>query len=376
MTAGVEVRPVDGRADLERFLRLPWRIYALDPLWMPPLLSDVRKALDPARHPFHQRAEVRTFLAWRDGQPVGRIAAVQNRAYNEFHQDRLGFVGLFEAVDDQSVADALFAAAESWLRGRGLTSVLGPVNLSTNEEICSPGLLIDGRHRTPLIMMAHTAPYYPQLFENAGYTKAKDLLAYWLEGREAPHRLKRAYDRLQRDGSVRIRSFDMRRFDAEVATIQDIYNSAWERNWGFVPLSPAEIAHVARQLKPVVNPRLCTITEVDGEPVGFALGLPDYNMALRHANGRLFPLGIFKLLWHKRRIDSARIITLGIKPGFRNRGFDAAMIAHIYIEANKSGIWRGECSWILEDNWDMRRGMERIGAVADKTYRLYEKPLS
>jgi GNAT superfamily N-acetyltransferase len=367
---------VDGRADLERFLRLPWHIYATDPLWVPPLLSDVRKALDPARHPFHQRADVRIFLAWRNDQPVGRIAAVQNRAYNEFHQDRLGFVGLFEAVDDQSVADALFAAAEAWLRGRGLTSVLGPVNLSTNEEICSPGLLIHGRHRPPVIMMAHSPPYYPQLFENAGYTGAKDLLAYWLEGHEAPQRLKRAYDRLQRDGSVRIRSFDMRRFDAEVTTIQDIYNSAWERNWGFVPLSPAEIDNVARQLKPVVNPHLCTITEVDGEPVGFALGLPDYNMALRHANGRLFPLGIFKLLWHKRRIDSARIITLGLKPGFRNRGFDAAMITHIYLEGNKSGIWRGECSWILEDNWDMRRGMERIGAVADKTYRLYEKRLS
>jgi GNAT superfamily N-acetyltransferase len=376
MTAGIEVRPVDGRADLERFLRLPWHIYAKDPLWVPPLLSDVRKALDPARHPFHQQADVRTFLAWRNGRPVGRVAAVQNRAYNEFHQDRLGFVGLFEAVDDQPVADALFAAAETWLRGRGLTSVLGPVNLSTNEEICSPGLLIHGRHRSPVIMMAHSPPYYPQLFENAGYTGAKDLLAYWLEGHEAPQRLKRAYDRLQRDGSVRIRSFDMRRFDADVATIQDIYNSAWERNWGFVPLSPAEIANVARQLKPLVNPHLCTITEVDGEPVGFALGLPDYNMALRHANGRLFPLGIFKLLWHKRRIDSARIITLGLKPGFRNRGFDAAMITHIYLEGNKSGIWRGECSWILEDNWDMRRGMERIGAVADKTYRLYEKRLS
>jgi GNAT superfamily N-acetyltransferase len=376
MIAGIEVRPVEGRADLERFLRLPWHIYAADPVWVPPLLSDVRKALDPARHPFHQRADVRTFLAWRGDQPVGRIAAVQNRAYNEFHQDRLGFVGLFEAIHEQPVADALFAAAEAWLRGRGLTSVLGPVNLSTNEEICSPGLLIHGRHRSPVIMMAHSPPYYPQLFENAGYTGAKDLLAYWLEGHEAPQRLKRAYDRLQRDGSVRIRSFDMRRFDAEVATIQDIYNSAWERNWGFVPLSPAEIANVARQLKPVVNPHLCTITEVAGEPVGFALGLPDYNMALRHANGRLFPLGIFKLLWYKRRIDSARIITLGLKPGFRNRGFDAAMITHIYLEGNKSGIWRGECSWILEDNWDMRRGMERIGAVADKTYRLYEKRLS
>jgi GNAT superfamily N-acetyltransferase len=376
MNGGVAVVPVAGRADLERFLRLPWRIYAADPLWVPPLLADVRAALDPARHPFHEHAEVASFLARRGSLPVGRIAAVVNRAHNEFHGDTVGFLGLFEAIDDQGVADALFDAAAAWLSARGMTSVQGPMNLSTNEEVCSPGVLVDGWHRPPVIMMGHAPPYYQRLFERAGFVKAKDLLAYWLEGREPPPRLSRAYDRLLRDGSTRIRSLDMRRFDDEVATIQRIYNSAWERNWGFVPMSAAEIEHMARQLRPVANPRLCAIAEVDGEAVGFALGLPDYNMALRHVNGRLFPFGVLKLLWYRRRIDAARTITLGLKPGFRNRGLDAAMINHIYLQGNAAGMWRSECSWILEDNWDMRRGLERIGAVADKTYRIYEKPLS
>jgi hypothetical protein len=375
MTAGVSVTPVAGRADLERFLRLPWRIYADDPHWVPPLLADVRTALDPKKHPFHQHADVATFLARRGRDVVGRIAAVVNRAHNSFHQDRIGFVGLFESIDDQGVADALFATAGDWLRERGMHSARGPVNLSTNEEFCSPGVLIDGWHRPPVIMMAHTPPYYPRLFERAGFSKARDLVAYWHEAHEAPARLQRAYDRLLRDESVRVRSFDMRRFEDEVAGILRIYNSAWEKNWGFVPMSDAEVAHMAKQLKPVVNPRMCAFVEVDGQPVAFVLGLPDYNMALRHANGRLFPLGLFKLLWHRRSIDSARIITLGVMSGYRHRGFDAALIAHTFIEGNKAGIWRGECSWILEDNWEMRRGMERVGAVADKTYRIFDKPL-
>jgi GNAT superfamily N-acetyltransferase len=376
MTAGIEVLPVAGRADLERFLRLPWRLYEGDPNWVAPLLSDVRAALNPAKHPFHDHADVALFLARRGRDVVGRIAAIVNRAHNEFHEDRLGFFGLFECTDDQGVADALLAAAEAWLTERNMTMVQGPMNLSTNEEICSPGVLIDGFHRPPSIMMSHTPAYYAELLARAGYVKSKDLLAYWLQGREPPPRLQRVYGRLLRDGHVVLRSLDLRRFDDEVATIQNIYNSAWERNWGFVPMTDAEVRHMAKQLRPVVNPSLCTIAEVDGEPVGFALGLPDYNVALKHVNGRLFPLGFIKLLWYRRGIEAARSITLGIKPGHRGRGLDALLIAHHFIEGNKVGIWQTECSWILEDNWDMRRGLERIGAVIDKTYRLFEKPLA
>ncbi|MBR9989020.1 MAG: GNAT family N-acetyltransferase [Gemmatimonadetes bacterium] len=372
---GVEVRRVEGRADLERFLRLPWRIYAGDPMWVPPLLSDVRAALDPAKHPFHEHAEVALFLARHGGDVVGRIAAVVNRAHNEFHDDKLGFFGLFECIDDQGVADALLGAAEAWLGERGMTTAQGPMNLSTNEEVCSPGVLIDGWHRPPAVLMGHNPEYYAGLITRAGYAKVKDLLAYWLESETTPTRLQRTYDRMLRDGRVKLRSLDMKRFDDEVAVVRDIYNSAWERNWGFVPMTGAELDYMAQHLKPIAEPKLCVFAEVDGEPVGFVLGLPDYNVALKHVNGRLLPFGFIKLLWHKRKITHCRTITLGLKPGFRGRGLDGLLIAHLFIEAKKVGIWKGECSWILEDNREMRRGLDRIGGVPDKTYRLDEKPL-
>jgi GNAT superfamily N-acetyltransferase len=375
LIGGVEVRGVEGRADLERFLKFPWKIYEGDPLWVPPLLSDVRAALDPAKHPFHQHADVALFLARRGRAVVGRIAAIVNRAHNEFHEDRLGFFGLFECIDDQGVADALLATAEEWLRARGMTGVQGPMNLSTNEEVCSPGVLIDGWHRPPAILMGHNPRYYAELITRAGYVKSKDLLSYWLDSETTPPRLQRTYDRMLRDGRVKLRTLNLRRFDEEVATVRDIYNSAWERNWGFVPMTSAELDNMAKQLKPIAEPNLCVFVEVDGEAAGFVLGLPDFNVALRHVNGRLFPLGVLKLLWYKRKIAQCRTITLGLKPDYRGRGLDGLLIAHLFMEAKKIGIWKGECSWILEDNWDMRRGLDRIGGAPDKTYRLFEKPL-
>jgi GNAT superfamily N-acetyltransferase len=372
----IVVKPVAGRTDLERFLRLPWTIYAHDPNWVPPLLADVRAALDTHKHPFYEHADIATFLAWRGSDVVGRIAAVVNHAHNRFHEDTVGFFGLFESIDNQAVARALLHEAESWLHARGMTSVQGPHNLSTNEEVCSPGVLIDGFHRPPSIMMTHTPAYYAKLLETSGYTKAKDLIAYWLDGEHVPERLQRAYDRMLRDGRIRLRSVNLKNFDAEVAVIQDIYNSAWERNWGFVPMSSREILHLAKQLRPVVNPHLCVIAELDDEPVGFALGLPDFNIALKHVNGRLFPAGIFKLMWHKRKIETCRAITLGLKPHARKRAIDALMIAQLFKEGKKTGIWKGECSWILEDNWEMRHGLERVGGTVDKTYRVFEKPLT
>jgi GNAT superfamily N-acetyltransferase len=376
VNGGVEVREVAGREDLERFLKLPWRIYENDGAWVPPLLSDMRSTLDPSKHPFHEHATVALFLARRGRDVVGRIAAVENRAHNEFHGDRLGFFGLFESSDDQGVADALLGAAEEWLRGRGLTAVQGPMNLSTNDEVCSPGVMVDGWHRPPVVLMGHSPSYYAELIERAGYVRSKDLFAYWINADPIPPRLQRAYDRLLRDGRITLRSLDVRRFDEEVAAVRDIYNSAWEHNWGFVPMTGAELDYMARHLKPIIEPKLCAFVEVDGETVGFALGLPDYNVALRHVNGRLLPFGFVKLLWHRRKIAQARTITLGLKPGYRNRGLDALLITHLIIEAARIGIRKGECSWILEDNWDMRRGLDRIGAVPDKTYRLFEKPLS
>lgn len=371
----VAVRPVSGSPELEVFIRLPWRIYRDDPHWVPPLAADVRAGLN-ARHPFHAHAETALFLAWRDGQPVGRIAAILNRAHNEFTGDRRGFFGLFECIEDQAVAEALLQTAEAWLRERGRDAVQGPVNLSTNEELASPGVLVQGHDRPPAVMMGHTPPYYAALLERAGYAKAKDLLCYWVDGRQGlPDRFVRGMERARRASNLTIRSLDMKQFAAEVEAVQDIYNSAWERNWGFIPMTPAEIGYMAKHLKPVIYPQLCAIAMDGDEPIAFALALPDYNQALRHVNGRLLPLGIFKLLWYRRRIDAVRVITLGVKLEHRQKGVDGMLIAHILKEAQKLNMAQGECSWILEDNTAMRRGIERAGGTVYKTYRVYEKPL-
>ncbi|HEX6941256.1 MAG TPA: GNAT family N-acetyltransferase [Longimicrobiales bacterium] len=372
--AAVVVRPVSGRAEQDRFIRLPWRIYAADPVWVPPLLHDVKTVLDRRRHPFHRHAEVEYFLAWRGAEVVGRIAAIVNHRHNEFHGEKTGFFGFFECIDDAAVADALLGTAEDWLRERGMVRVLGPMSFSTNEE-AGLGALVDGFDHPPVVMTAHTPRYYPALFEGAGYVKAKDLLAYWLDDPRPPERLVQGVERLRKAEGIRIRTLNMKDFAGEVARIKEIYNSAWERNWGFVPMTDEEFDHLARQLKPVVNPRLCGIAEVAGEPVGFALALPDFNRALKHVNGRLLPFGIFKLLWHQRKIDTARVLTLGLKPGYRRKGIDAMLYLHIFREGVAAGYYRAECSWILEDNWDMRRGLERMGARVYKTYRIYEKVL-
>ena len=372
----VEVRPGVSRADRARFIDMQWRIYADDPNWVPPLRMAVRDLLNPSRHPFHQHAEVQCFLALRDGDVVGRICAVVNHRSNEFHDERVGTFGLFETIDDEDVARVLLDTAAGWLRERGMHVMRGPMNLSTNDELYSPGVLIEGFDSPPLVMMAHTPRYYQKLLEGNGLQKARDLISYWVDAPEPPPRLQRMYDRLTRMDGVRIRTIDMSRLDDEIDLILQIYNSAWERNWGFVPFTEAEIRHLAKELKPVVAPELCPLVFVNDEPVAFALALPDFNQVLhRLKDGRLLPFGIFKLLWHRRNINQTRVLTLGIKPGYRNRGFDAAMIAHIIIEAGKLGKQRGECSWILEDNVEMRNGIERAGGYEYKRYRVYEKQL-
>jgi GNAT superfamily N-acetyltransferase len=371
-SGAVAVAPVSGRRELAAFLRLPWLVNAGDPHWVPPLLADQKKLLDRRRHPFHQHADAEYFLARRGGRVAGRIAAIVNHRHNAFHDERTGFFGFFESVDDDEVATALLATAGDWLRARGMERVLGPMNFSTNEEC---GLLIDGFETAPRIMMPHNPRYYARLLDAAGYGKAKDLLAYYLDELEPPRRLVDGAARIARHRGIVLRSLDMRRFQEELAVIKEIYNSAWERNWGFVPMTEAEVDFMARELRPVVKPELCVIAEVDGQPAGFALGLPDFNQALRHVNGRLFPFGLVKLLWHMRRIDGIRVLTLGLRPGYRSLGLGALLYLRLWTEGVRLGYRHGEASWILEDNWEMRRPLEHMGARIHRTYRIYEKPL-
>lgn len=376
MPTPVEVRAVSSRSDLDSFIKLPWRLYENDPQWVAPLISEVREVLDRGKHPFHKHATVEYFIALRDGEVVGRIAAIVNHLHNQFHDDQVGFFGFFEAVNDQAVADALIRTAEDWLRAKGMTSVQGPMNFSTNEELSSPGVLVEGFDTPPKIMMAHTPQYYAPLLERAGYFKKKDLLCYWYDGEQTSERLKRALETMTKRLNLTLRPLSLKDFDGEIERIKEIYNSAWERNWGFVPMTEAEFDFMAKKLKPIVDPRMCIIAEINGQPIGFALQLPDYNQPLKHVNGRLFPFGVFKFLWYKRKIDSVRVITLGVKPEYRGKGLDGVLIAKIHEVLQPLGIPRGECSWILEDNIPMRNAIERMGGWVYKTYRVYEKSLT
>jgi len=374
--ASVEVAPVSGRRDMRAFQRLPWSIYRDDPQWVPLLLSEVSKVLDRRRHPFHAHADVEYYLARRGGRVVGRIAGIVNHRFNDFHQARIGNFGFFECVNDVAVARALLAASESWSRAHGMETLQGPFNFSTNDELVSPGVLLEGFQSSPVLMMAHTPPYYRDLLEACGFEKARDLLSYWVEGDAPPERLLRGIDRLKVRERVVLRPLNLKDLSADIERIKEIYHSAWERNWGFVPMTDAEFDHMAASIKPVIDPRFCALAEVQGEPVAFALQMPDLNRAFKPMNGRLAPLGWVKFLWYRRKIDTVRVLTLGVKPGHRQRGLDTMLIVHLFVEGLRAGYRRAECGWILEDNLPMRRGLERIGGQVRRIYRVYEKPVS
>jgi GNAT superfamily N-acetyltransferase len=368
----VEVRPVHNARDLETFVRLPWSIYRGDPNWVPPLLTDARFLHDASRNPFFERNALQDFVAFDSGRPVGRISAVHNVVSNEFWDDKIGYFGFFESEDRPEVAGALLREAARWLESRGLTSARGPMNYSTNDDI---GALIDGFDRPPVIMMPYNPRYYPALLEGAGLTKCKDVVAYFMEPIVLPERLAHGTELVKKRRNIRIRPLDMKNYAAEVQVVQDIYNKAWERNWGFCPMSVAELEHMAKQFRAAVDPELVLFAEMDGQPVAFLLALPDLNQALIHCNGRLFPFGLFKFLWHQRRIRSGRVITLGVKEGYRKLGIDALLMAEVTRAAFRRGYQWGEFSWILEDNLVARTPLENLGSKLYKTYRVYEAPV-
>jgi GNAT superfamily N-acetyltransferase len=371
----VEVRPVQSRAERRAFVRFPWNIYpGRYPAWVPPLLSEERKRIDPKKNPFFEHGAVQLFLAYQGGKLAGRIAAIENRLHNEFHGDNVGFFGMFESVEDADVAAALLDRAAEWVRGRGLDRLRGPTNFSTNEDC---GLLLDNFEDPPMVMMPYNPPYYAQLLEKWGLEKVKDLLGFRGTVKGFPvERLEQLARRFSRSGTgMSVRGLRMNRFNEEVELIRQLYNSAWEKNWGFVPMTDAEVDHMAKQLKPVVDPELALIGEINGEPIGFALALPDVNQAIRHLNGRLFPFGSAKLLWHMKRINGVRIITLGLKEEYRQTGLASLFYLEVFKRAMRGGHTWGESSWILEDNMQMLSGAEKMKFVLYKTYRLYEKAL-
>jgi len=370
---GVQVLIADRGKAWKTFLRFPYRFYKNNPNWVPPLLMDQKVLLNPAKHPFYQHAESRFFLALLDGKPAGRIAAILDHKHNEVHAEKTGFFGFFECIDDRSVSAALFDSARAWLKERGMSRFRGPVNPSQNEDC---GLLLDDFDSPPVIMMTYNPPYYRNLIEAYGFQKAMDLYAYYLDGRKGmPEKLVHVAEGLQKRSHVVIRPADIKHFDEECKKIWTVYNRAWEKNWGFVPMTEAEFAHLAKNLRQAVVPELTLVAEVGIQPIGFSLALPDLNQALIRINGHLFPFGLLKLLWHtkvRNCINQVRIITMGVIEEYRNRGIDAAFYYHTWKNANRLGYYQGEMSWILENNTMMNRSAETLGAKIYRTYRMFE----
>jgi GNAT superfamily N-acetyltransferase len=345
------------------------------------LRRDVALLLNREKNPFFQHAEAAYFVAERDGAVVGRIAAISNRLHNETHGDLVGFFGFFECENRQETADALFAQAATWLRARGFDTMRGPASFSVNDEC---GLLVDGFDTPPALMMPHNPPYYQTLVEHAGFSNARNLLVYQggdpqlQERREAPERLTRAVGIMRERMGITVRPLDLKRFDDEVEAIKRIYNAAWEKNWGFVPMTEAEIDHLAKQFKPVVMPELVGMAEKAGEIVGFGLGLPDLNQVFRgNRGGHLLPV-LPRLLWRlwRRKFRRARILLLGILPEYQGKGVDAMLYHWIWTTCGeKLGITWGEAGWILEDNPAMNAGLEKMTFRVYKRYRLYDRAL-
>jgi len=374
----IEVSQVTTRGDRAAFLRLPWKVYAGDPAWVPPLLIERAAFIDPKKHPFYLHGAAALFLARRRGEVVGRIMASDDPRYNAQHKANAGCFGMFECVNDQAVAHALLEAAAGWLTSRGRTEIIGPIDYSTNYLV---GLLTEGFGIPPMVWTPYNPPYYRELLESWGLAKATDLFAWWFpEASEIPARWKKLRERIAARSNVRIRSARVDDFDNEVRRTQTIWNDAWAGNWGAVAATDAEFAHLARQLKPLVDPHYILIAEVDGEPAGFILGVMDINQALRRINGRLttfgLPIGLAKLLYHKSRLKTGRLIALGVVEKYRRRGLAEMLVLHV-LEVGM--IQRGglaELSQTLEDNHLVNHFIESLGAKIYKRYRVYRKALA
>lgn len=393
----LRIRQAESPRDRNELAKFPFRLYRQDPYWVPPLIGDRKKFLDPAQNPSFEYLQVAYFMAEALVRPdnvpkgslatgvsgeqvVGTIAAIINPRHNEVHQDQVGFFGLFETINDYQVAEALLDAAAEWLRKRGRTAMRGPITFTMNDEV---GLLVDGFNDSPRLLMPYNMPYYPEFLEAYGLEGVMDLYAYHFDlagtyssVEEFPPKLIRVVEKLKKRSNLVVRKVNMADYDNEVLRVQEIYNRAWERNWGAVPITDHELEHIAKELKQILDPDLALLAEVDGRPVGVSVTLPDANFVLKKMGGHLFPFGIIKALWYQRKIEWARVWAMGVLPEYRSRGVDAVMYYQTAIEALRKGYKHLEASWILANNEPMNRVLRNFGGEIYKTYRVYEKPLT
>ena len=372
----LSVTPVRGKDDLEDFLRIPYDIYADDPYYVFPLLSEMREFLDKDINPFFKHAETSLWVARENGRPVGRVAACVDVYHNQAHGEQTGFFGFYEAPERPEIAKALLEAAEAWLRERSMETMRGPCCFTTNHDFV--GLLLEGEPSRPMVGMPYNPDYYVDQLEDFGLQKSKDLWAWHVTAKnmQIPEKLLNTMENLLRSKIFSVRPFDMKNFDEDANTVRALYNACWSKNWGFIPMDDAEFAFSAKSMKKMVNPKFLLIAESKGQPVGFSLTIPDFNEALHPCRGRLFPFGFLKFLWLKRKITGARTLLLGVLPEYRGRGIDAVMVYKTFKAGFAIGMNHGECSWVLEDNRAMNLVLRRLGAKRYKTYRIYDLHLS
>lgn len=370
----IQVIQIKSARDKKRFLQLPWALYKDDPFWIPPLRGEQKELVNYAKCPFYEKNECQTFLAVKGPQVVGRIAAILNRGHVERYKENIGFFGFFESINDTEVSHALFDAAFSWLKEKGMTIIRGPVNPSLNYTL---GLLIDGFDSSPFFMMTYNPPYYERLLEEYGFRKSQDLYSYWGKIEMLP----KVRDRLvpmanivaEKTGAI-IRPLDRRNFARDVELFLNIYNRSLTNTWGFVPMSEDELKNMTNGLKYLIVPELAVGVEINGELVGASFGLPDYNPRIKEIDGRLFPFGFLKLLRKKDQIKRIRILSTNVLPEYQMQGLALLLLEGLVPKAIESGIQEAEFSWVLESNRFSRGSLEKGGAIRNKTFRIYDYP--
>jgi GNAT superfamily N-acetyltransferase len=372
----ITIKPVVTKSDLAVFIDFPHQLFKGDKNYVPELHIAQRDLLTPGKHPFHNHSTIQLFLAYRNGEIKGRIAAILNNNHNSFSNRKDGFFGFFDLYDDAAVAEKLLTEAGNWLLGKGLDTIIGPVNPTTNDP---SGLLIEGFDSPPVAMMTYNKPYYIELLAENGFVKKFDMLAYYLPAGEVDKRTIQLRDVLLKrfaERNIVVRKINLKDFKNEVQKILKVYNSAWQENTGFVPMTEDEFKYLAKDLKMILDKDFCIVAEKEGDVIGFALAIPDINQVLiKIKKGRLLPTGIFKLLMGLKKINYLRIIALGVNEAYRKAGVEAYFYAEIIQKAMEKKIKGGEASWILENNEMMNKGLRNLNATVYKRYRVFEKSI-
>lgn len=369
----ITIKEVSFNNGIGDFIDFPHLLYADDKNYVPEVYVGQKDMMNPKKFPFHQYGNVKYYIAYKDGKAAGRIAAIDNKNYNLYHNSNIGFFGFFDCIHDQEVADALFTKASEFARSNGYDAIMGPTNFTTNE---TAGVLVDGFNEPPKIMMTYNKPYYSELLEKYGFEKEMDLYAYMIYSEHASEKSLRIADNLEerlRAKGITFRNLRLKDIDNEAKRIKQIYNDAWEDNWGFVPFTDAEFEYLKNDLKMILDEKWGFIAEKEGEAIGFGLTVPDINeILIKNKRGRLFPLGLFRLLFCRKKIRAVRVIALGVLEQYRKQGIEAVFFAKNIQRAREKGLIGGEASWVLENNIPMVKAAENLNGVRYKTYRLYK----